>query len=114
MEHLKNELEFIYADMTDLTSLIAAIKKAHPDEVYNLAAQSFVQTSWEQPVLTAEVDAIGVVNILEAIRIAIPDTRFYQASISEMFGKIQKIPQTKKLSFIPGAPMLQLNYMLTG
>lgn len=104
VEHLKNEIEFIYADMTDLPSLITAIKTAKPDEVYNLAAQSFVQTSWEQPVLTSEVDGIGVANILEAIRITKPDARFYQASTSEMFGKVQATPQNEKTPFYPRSP----------
>lgn len=104
VEHLKNEIEFIYADMTDLPSLITAIKTAKPDEVYNLAAQSFVQTSWEQPVLTSEVDGIGVANILEAIRVTKPDARFYQASTSEMFGKVQTIPQNEKTPFYPRSP----------
>jgi GDPmannose 4,6-dehydratase len=104
VEHLKDEIEFIYADMTDLPSLITAVKKAQPDEVYNLAAQSFVQTSWEQPILTGEVDALGVTNILEAIRIVKPDTRFYQASTSELFGKVQEIPQKETTPFYPRSP----------
>lgn len=103
-EHLKKEIDFIYADMTDESSLITAVQKAKPDEVYNLAAQSFVQTSWEQPILTANIDAIGVTNILEAIRIVKPDTRFYQASTSEMFGKVQAIPQTESTPFYPRSP----------
>jgi len=102
--HLINEIDFIYADMTDESSLITAVKKANPDEVYNLAAQSFVQTSWEQPILTANIDAIGVTNILEAIRIVKPDTRFYQASTSEMFGKVQEIPQSETTPFYPRSP----------
>lgn len=104
VEHLKNEIEFIYADMTDLPSLISAIKTAKPDEVYNLAAQSFVQTSWEQPLLTGEVDAMGVANILEAIRMVKPDARFYQASTSEMFGKVQEVPQKETTPFYPRSP----------
>ena len=103
-EHLKNEVEFIYADMTDLPSLVSAIKYSRPDEIYNLAAQSFVQTSWEQPVLTAEVNALGVINILEAIRTEKPDARFYQASTSEMFGKVQEMPQTENTPFYPRSP----------
>lgn len=103
-EHLKNEIQFIYADMTDLPSLIAALKIAMPDEVYNLAAQSFVQTSWEQPILTSEVGAIGVANILEAVRLTKPDARFYQASTSEMFGKVQAVPQNEKTPFYPRSP----------
>jgi len=104
VEHLKNEIEFIYADMTDLASLIRAIKEIMPNEVYNLAAQSFVQTSWEQPILTSEVDALGVTNILEAIKIVKPEAKFYQASTSEMFGKVQAIPQTEETPFYPRSP----------
>lgn len=103
-EHLKNEIDFIYADMTDQSSLITALQKAQPDEVYNLAAQSFVQTSWEQPLLTAQVDALGVTNILEAIRFVKPDARFYQASTSEMFGKVQAVPQIETTPFYPRSP----------
>jgi len=102
--HLKNEIDFMYADMTDESSLITAVQKAQPDEIYNLAAQSFVQTSWEQPILTANIDALGVTNILEAVRIVKPDTRFYQASTSEMFGKVQEIPQTETTPFYPRSP----------
>lgn len=104
VEHLKNEIEFIYADMTDLPSLITAINTVRPDEVYNLAAQSFVQTSWEQPILTGDVDGMGVANILEAIRIIKPDARFYQASTSEMFGKVQEVPQKETTPFYPRSP----------
>lgn len=103
-EHLKNDIEFIYADMSDMPSLIAAVKKAMPDEVYNLAAQSFVQTSWEQPILTGEIDGMGVTNLLEAIRLAKPDARFYQASTSEMFGKVQTVPQNESTPFYPRSP----------
>lgn len=103
-EHLKNDIEFIYADMTDLVSLIRAVEYVQPNEVYNLAAQSFVQTSWEQPILTAEIDAVGVTNFLEAIRTVKPDARFYQASTSEMFGKVQEMPQTEKTPFYPRSP----------
>lgn len=102
--HLVNEINFVYADMTDLVSLIRAVETANPDEVYNLAAQSFVQTSWEQPIATAEIDGIGVANILEAIRLIKPQARFYQASTSEMFGKVQEIPQTEKTPFYPRSP----------
>ena len=104
VEHLKNDIEFLYADMIDLPSLITAIKTAKPDEVYNLAAQSFVQTSWEQPILTSEIDGIGVANILEAIRITKPEARFYQASTSEMFGKVQAVPQKETTPFYPRSP----------
>ncbi len=102
--HLKNDIEFIYADMIDLTSLILAVQKSQPDEVYNLAAQSFVQTSWEQPILTGQVDAMGVTNILEALRIVKPDARFYQASTSEMFGKVQEVPQRETTPYYPRSP----------
>lgn len=104
VKHIKDDIEFIYADMTDMTSLILAMQKSKPDEVYNLAAQSFVQTSWEQPLLTAEVDALGVTNILEAVKIVKPDTRFYQASTSEMFGKVQAVPQSESTPFYPRSP----------
>lgn len=104
VEHLKEKIQFIYADMTDLASLISAIKISRPDEVYNLAAQSFVGTSWDQPLATADIDAIGVTNLLEAIRVIKPDARFYQASTSEMFGLVQEIPQTEKTPFYPRSP----------
>ncbi|MEG0614754.1 MAG: GDP-mannose 4,6-dehydratase [Oscillospiraceae bacterium] len=104
VQHLKDKIEFIYADMADLPSLISAVKVSQPDEVYNLAAQSFVQTSWEQPILTAEVDALGVTNLLEALKMIKPDARFYQASTSEMFGKVQAIPQCETTPFYPRSP----------
>ncbi len=104
VSHIKDKLHFIYADMTDYVSLVNAMKIAMPDEVYNLAAQSFVATSWEQPVATAEIDGIGVLNILEAIRFVKPDARFYQASTSEMFGLVQEVPQTEKTPFYPRSP----------
>lgn len=103
-EHLKDDIEFIYGDMTDIVSLMNAIKRSQPDEVYNLAAQSFVATSWEQPITTQEIDAAGVLNILEAIRSVKPDTRFYQASTSEMFGKVMEIPQSENTPFYPRSP----------
>jgi GDP-mannose 4,6-dehydratase len=102
--HIKEKIHFIYADMTDLTSLINAMKIAQPDEVYNLAAQSFVGTSWEQPVATAQIDAIGVTNMLDAIRLVKPEARFYQAATSEMFGKVQEMPQTERTPFYPRSP----------
>lgn len=102
--HLKNKIQFIYADMTDLASLSNALKLSQADEVYNLAAQSFVATSWEQPLATAEIDAIGVTNMLEAIRMLKPDARFYQASTSEMFGLVQEIPQSESTPFYPRSP----------
>ena len=103
-EHLKNDIEFIYADMTDVPSLVTALEKSDPDEVYNLAAQSFVQTAWEQPILTGQVDAMGVTNLLEAIRITKPEAKFYQASTSEMFGKVQETPQKETTPFYPRSP----------
>lgn len=102
--HRKDQIHFIYADMTDLASLINAMKIAQPDEVYNLAAQSFVGTSWEQPFATADIDAIGVLNMLEAIRLVKPEARFYQAATSEMFGRVQEMPQTEKTPFYPRSP----------
>jgi len=104
VEHIKEKITFIYADMTDLVSLINAMKTAQPDEVYNLAGQSFVATSWEQPITTSEIDGIGVLNMLEAIRTIKPECRFYQASTSEMFGLVQEMPQTEKTPFYPRSP----------
>ncbi|WP_066646378.1 GDP-mannose 4,6-dehydratase [Christensenella timonensis] len=104
VDHIKDRIQFIYADMTDYVSLVNAVKKAMPDEVYNLAAQSFVATSWEQPIATADIDAVGVTNILEAIKLIKPDARFYQASTSEMFGLVQEVPQTEKTPFYPRSP----------
>lgn len=102
--HLKDKIHFIYADMTDVVSLINAMKISQADEVYNLAAQSFVATSWEQPIATADIDALGVANMLEAIRTIKPAARFYQASTSEMFGKVQEMPQTETTPFYPRSP----------
>ncbi len=104
VEHIKDRIHFIYADMTDIVSLINAVRLSRPDEVYNLAAQSFVATSWDQPIATAEIDALGVTNMLEAIRTVKPDARFYQASTSEMFGKVQEIPQKETTPFYPRSP----------
>ncbi|WP_018248114.1 GDP-mannose 4,6-dehydratase [Orenia marismortui] len=104
VEHLKNDIEFIYGDMTDLISLINAMKISQADEVYNLAAQSFVGTSWEQPLATAEIDALGVTNMLEAIRTVKPEAKFYQASTSEMYGLVQEMPQTEDTPFYPRSP----------
>lgn len=104
VEHIRDRIHFIYADMTDLVSLINAMRVSRADEVYNLAAQSFVGTSWEQPVATAEIDALGVTNMLEAIRIVKPEAHFYQASTSEMFGKVQEMPQTEATPFYPRSP----------
>ncbi len=104
IEHRKDEIKFIYADMTDLTSLINAMRISQADEVYNLAAQSFVGISWSQPGTTAEIDGIGALNMLEAIRVVKPEAKFYQASTSEMFGLVQEIPQTEKTQFYPRSP----------
>jgi len=104
VEHIKDKINFIYADMTDVISLINAMKTSQADEVYNLAAQSFVATSWEQPLATAEINATGVTNMLEAIRTVKPSCRFYQASTSEMFGLVQEIPQKETTQFYPRSP----------
>jgi len=103
-EHLKDRVHMLYADMTDISSLIGAVKTAMPDEVYNLAAQSFVAASWEQPLVTAEINGIGVLNLLEAVRLAKPGARFYQASTSEMFGRVRELPQTEETPFYPRSP----------
>ena len=102
--HIQDEIEFIEGDLLDLGSLIRAIQIAKPDEVYNLAAQSFVGSSWDQPILTGQVTALGVANMLEAVRIAKPDARFYQASSSEMFGKVKEVPQRETTPFHPRSP----------
>lgn len=104
VEHIKDKINFIYADMTDIVSLINAMRVSQADEVYNLAAQSFVGTSWEQPIATAEIDGVGVTNMLEAIRTVKPEARFYQASTSEMFGLVQEIPQKETTPFYPRSP----------
>ncbi|ADC88769.1 GDP-mannose 4,6-dehydratase [Thermocrinis albus DSM 14484] len=101
---IEKEVKIIYMDLMELTNIMRVIEKIQPDEVYNLAAQSFVSASFEQPILTAEVNAIGVLRILEAIRSLKPDTKFYQASTSEMFGKAQEIPQNEKTPFYPRSP----------
>lgn len=102
--HLKDKIHFIYADMTDVVSLIKAMQISQADEVYNLAAQSFVATSWDTPLATADIDALGVANMLEAIRTVKPDAHFYQASTSEMFGLVQEIPQKETTPFYPRSP----------
>ena len=105
IDHLANKIHLHQADLLDQTSLIDVIKLANPDEVYNLAAQSFVPTSWKQPVLTSEFTAIGVTRVLEAIRLLGKDRiRFYQASSSEMFGQVQAVPQTETTPFYPRSP----------
>lgn len=102
--HLMNDIELISGDLLDDGSIYRALKAANPDEVYNLAAQSFVSASWDQPVLTGEITAIGVTRLLEAIRNYNPKIRYYQASSSEMFGKVQETPQTEKTPFYPRSP----------
>ncbi len=104
IKHIQNKLHLISADLTDLTSLIYSLREAQPDEVYNLAAQSFVPASWTQPVLTGDVTALGVTRILDAIRTVKPDVRFYQASSSEMFGKVHEVPQRETTPFYPRSP----------
>lgn len=104
VEHIKDKIKFVYADMTDVVSLVNAMKVSDADEVYNLAAQSFVATSWEQPLATAQIDALGVTNMLEAIRMIKPSCKFYQASTSEMFGLVQEIPQKETTPFYPRSP----------
>lgn len=104
IEHIKNEIEFIEGDLLDQGSLINAVKRSNPNEVYNLAAQSFVATSWEQPVLTGQATALGVANILEAVRLTKPEAKFYQASSSEMFGKVVETPQKETTPFYPRSP----------
>lgn len=101
---IKGNVRLIDGDLTDLSSIIRAVRKSTPDEIYNLGAQSFVGCSWEEPLLTGEVDALGAVNILEAIRLIRPETRFYQASTSEMFGKIQEETQNENTPFYPRSP----------
>ncbi len=104
IKHIDNEIELVSGDLIDENSLISILKETQPDEVYNLAAQSFVPTSWTQPILTGEVTGLGVTRLLEAIRIVNPKIRFYQASSSEMFGHVQETPQTEKTPFYPRSP----------
>jgi GDPmannose 4,6-dehydratase len=104
IRHLINHVELLDGDLLDQLSLIKAIQHARPDEVYNLAAQSFVPTSWGQPVLTGEFTALGVTKMLEAVRVADHPIRFYQASSSEMFGKVMEVPQTERTPFYPRSP----------
>jgi GDPmannose 4,6-dehydratase len=102
--HLKDRITLIYGDMTDAVSLIAAMQISQADEVYNLAAQTFVTASWNTPLATAEINAVGVTNMLEAIRLIKPEARFYQASTSEMFGMVQETPQRETTPFYPRSP----------
>jgi GDPmannose 4,6-dehydratase len=106
IEHIIHNpnLELISGDLLDQHSLTVALQETQPDEVYNLAAQSFVKTSWDQPVLTGEFTGLGVTRMLEAVRFACPTARFYQASSSEMFGKVVEVPQTETTPFYPRSP----------
>jgi GDPmannose 4,6-dehydratase len=104
IQHLTDRVRLVQADLLDQSSLVEALEEAQPDEVYNLGAQSFVPTSWRQPVLTAEFTAVGVTRLLEAIRRVNPDIRFYQASSSEMFGKVREVPQSETTPFYPRSP----------
>jgi GDPmannose 4,6-dehydratase len=104
INHIKDKVTLVQADLLDELSLIHIMKDIQPDEIYNLAAMSFVPTSWSQPILTSEFTGIGVTKVLEAMRFACPDAKFYQASSSEMFGKVQEVPQTEKTPFYPRSP----------
>ncbi len=104
IEHIRDRITFAQADLLDQLSIITIIDQHRPDEVYNLAAQSFVPTSWDQPVLTGEFNAMGVTKMLEAIKLVDKKIRFYQASSSEMFGKAHEVPQTEKTPFYPRSP----------
>ncbi len=104
IEHLLDRVEIVAADLLDQHSLTVVLQEHRPDEVYNLAAQSFVPTSWTQPVLTGEFTALGVTRILEAVRLAHPAARFYQASSSEMYGRVQETPQAETTPFYPRSP----------
>jgi GDPmannose 4,6-dehydratase len=104
IEHLLDRIEVVAADLLDQHSLTVVLQETRPDEVYNLAAQSYVPTSWTQPVLTGEFTALGVTRILEAIRLVHPTARFYQASSSEMFGKVTETPQREDTPFYPRSP----------
>ncbi len=104
IEHLRGKITLLQADLLDQSSLVQVIRESNPTELYNLAAQSFVPTSWAQPVLTAEFTAIGVTKVLEAMRAVNPEIRFYQASSSEMYGKVLEVPQSEETPFYPRSP----------
>jgi GDPmannose 4,6-dehydratase len=104
IEHIQDQIILVSGDLMDQISIIDIIDKHRPSEVYNLAAQSFVQTSWVQPVFTGEVTGLGVTRVLDAIRLVDPDIRFYQASTSEMFGKVREVPQNENTPFYPRSP----------
>ncbi|OGS18142.1 MAG: GDP-mannose 4,6-dehydratase [Elusimicrobia bacterium RIFOXYA2_FULL_40_6] len=101
---IEDDIKILYMDLLELTNIIRTIEQVKPDEIYNLAAQSFVQASFDQPLLTTDIDAVGVLRLLEAIRLVKKDVRFYQASTSEMFGKVQAIPQVETTPFYPRSP----------
>jgi GDPmannose 4,6-dehydratase len=104
IQHIRDKIHFVQADLLDQLSIVHVIEEARPDEVYNLAAQSFVPTSWTQPMLTGEFDALGVTKVLEAIRLVDKKIRFYQASSSEMFGKVREVPQKETTPLYPRSP----------
>jgi GDPmannose 4,6-dehydratase len=104
IRHIQDQITIVPGDLLDQMSLVDILREHRPQEVYNLAAQSFVPTSWKQPVLTGEFTALGVTRMLEAVRIVGPEMRFYQASSSEMFGKVREVPQTELTSFYPRSP----------
>jgi GDPmannose 4,6-dehydratase len=104
INHIKDRITLVQADLLDQLSIINIVDQYRPDEVYNLAAQSFVPASWRQPVLTGEFDALGVTKMLEAIKLVDKNIKFYQASSSEMFGKVREVPQTEKTPFYPRSP----------
>ncbi|HLF27852.1 MAG TPA: GDP-mannose 4,6-dehydratase [Anaerolineae bacterium] len=104
VEHIQDRITLVQGDLLDEASLIGILREFKPNEVYNLAAMSFVPTSWQQPVLTGEATALGVTRLLDAIRVVDPAIRFYQASSSEMFGKVQEVPQTERTPFYPRSP----------
>lgn len=104
IRHIQNDIQLVPGDLSDQTSLTRALRDVMPDEVYNLAAQSFVPTSWNQPAFTGDITGLGVTRMLETVHTVKPDTRFYQASSSEMFGKVQEVPQTETTHFWPRSP----------
>ncbi len=104
IEHIQDDIQIVQGDLHDQSSLVSMIEEYKPDEIYNLAAQSFVPTSWGQPILTGEVTALGVARLLEAIRLINPKIRFYQASSSEMFGKVVEVPQRESTPLYPRSP----------
>ncbi|MEN8098417.1 MAG: GDP-mannose 4,6-dehydratase [Chloroflexota bacterium] len=104
IEHIQDRMTLVQGDLLDQLNLFRILKEFQPDEIYNLAAQSFVPTSWHQPILTGEISGLGVTRMLEAMRTVLPDARFYQASTSEMFGKVRAVPQSEATPFHPRSP----------